>query len=80
MKTNSSSEMRELTDIEATSVGGAVLGAIPGYSASLPNSLFASGAACTWFDTGGYPLQDMALAKISTINTGSNVSNSTPRS
>jgi bacteriocin-like protein len=55
MNTNSPKDMRELSDNEMASVAGGVLGAIPGYEAPLPWSLFASGATCTWHDTGGYP-------------------------
>ena len=48
MKTDSLSGMRELTDNEATSVAGSIIGAIPGgYHVSLPWSLFTSGATCT---------------------------------
>jgi hypothetical protein len=48
MKTNSSNNLRELTDKEGALVAGGVIGAIPGYSAPLPYCLFASGATCTW--------------------------------
>ena len=43
MKTNSSSEMRELTENEMASVAGGILGAIPGYHVALPAELFVSG-------------------------------------
>jgi hypothetical protein len=40
--------MRELTDDELATAAGGVIGAIPGYSVSLPYCLFTSGADCTW--------------------------------
>lgn len=53
MKTNSLRDMRELTGKEVTSVAGGLLGEIPGYHVSLPDSLFVNGAIC--FEVGGQP-------------------------
>ena len=51
MTTNSLRPMRELTDNEMASVAGGVIGAIPGYFAPLPSSLFAAGGTCSWYNT-----------------------------
>jgi hypothetical protein len=51
MMTNLPTHVHELTDKEVASVAGGVIGAIPGYSAPLPASLFASGGSCTWQNT-----------------------------
>jgi hypothetical protein len=54
MNTNSPMDMRELTGNETALVaGGAVLGAIPGYSAPLPSGLFVNGGMCTWINGSG---------------------------
>jgi len=51
MTMNSSTRVRELTDKEMASVAGGVIGAILGYSAPLPYSLFSNGRNCTWYNT-----------------------------
>jgi hypothetical protein len=49
MKTNSLTDMRELTGNETASVAGGILGAIPGYKVQLPAGLFVSGYRYTTF-------------------------------